>query len=254
MEISNTADSKYGESIAIIDSNGNNKIIYVNEKNPIKEIKCEGGEHIQQIPNVSKERDVIYCSGMSGSGKSYYIKNYADKYKKLYPKRNILLFSGIDSDSGSLDKIKDLKRVKIYEDGFINEEFSVNDFEESLVIFDDLEMIRNKLLFSKVMKIQDDLLQGGRHSKTSVAVANHSGANGKSTKLILNEASSIVLYPNGIGKRVLTYILEQYMGLDKNQIKRIKKLRSRWITIVKTYPLILLYEKGAFVLNDYDED
>ena len=36
MEISNTADSKYGESIAIIDSNsGNNKIIYVNEKNPI---------------------------------------------------------------------------------------------------------------------------------------------------------------------------------------------------------------------------
>ena len=117
-----------------------------------------------------------------------------------------------------------------------------------MVIFDDLEMIRSKLLFSKVM------LQRGRHSKTSVAVANHSGENGKSTKLILNEASSIVLYPNGIGKRVLTYILEQYMGLDKNQKKRIKKLRSRSVTIIKTYPLILLYEKGAFVLNDYDED
>ena len=131
--------------------------------------------------------------------------------------------------------------------------FSVDDFKECLVIFDDLEMIRNELLLNKIMKIQDDLLCGGRHSKTSVCICNHSAANGKSTKLILNEASSIVLYPNGLGKRVLNYILQEYLGLDKHQTNKIKKLRSRWlITIIKkTYPMILLYDKEAYILNDY---
>ena len=50
----------------------------------------------------------------------------------------------------------------------------------------------------------------------------------------------------------MKYLLDQYLGLDKEQIKRIKKLDSRWVTIMKSYPMIVLSEKEAYVLNPKD--
>ena len=51
----------------------------------------------------------------------------------------------------------------------------------------------------------------------------------------------------------MKYLLDSYFGLDKDQIKKIKKLNSRWVTIMKTYPMIVMYEKGAYILNDIME-
>jgi ABC-type dipeptide/oligopeptide/nickel transport system ATPase component len=262
MEISDTQNEQLGAPIGIILSKKNgNKFIYVKDGNSIKSFTCEVDkvnkvniETVQQIPCVMKERDVVYCSGMSGSGKSYYIKNFAQYYQKLYKGREIYVFSGIQEDAGSLDQIKDLKRVKIFEEGFLESQFSLEDFKDSLVIFDDLEMISDKPLKTKIMKLQHSMLCGGRHKNISLCVANHSVANGAETKLILNEATTIVLYCKGLGTRVLKYVLDQYLGQDKATIKKITKLESRWISIIKTYPQICLYETGGFVLNTHDED
>jgi hypothetical protein len=115
-------------------------------------------------------------------------------------------------------------------------------------------MINDKPLKVKIMKLQKSMLCGGRHNKISVCVANHSVANGDETKLILNEANTIVLYCKGLGQRVLKYVLEQYLGQDKHTITKIKKLKSRWVAVVRTYPNVCLHERGAFVLNSHDED
>jgi hypothetical protein len=255
MEISATQNENLGAPIAIIQSKKNgNKFIYVKDGNSLKSFTCEHDETVQQIPNVLKERDVIYCSGMSGSGKSYYIKNFAQYYQKLYKDQEIYVFSGIEEDSGSLDQIKNLKRVKIFEEGFLDSEFSLEDFKDSLVIFDDLEMINNKPLKTKIMKLQHSMLCGGRHKQISVCVANHSVANGHETKLILNESNTIVLYCKGLGKRVLKYVLDQYLGQDKATIEKITRAKSRWVAILKTFPMVCLHERGAFVLNTHDED
>jgi hypothetical protein len=255
MEISDTPNEKLGAPIAIIQSKKNkNNFIYVRDGNSIKSFTCQDDETVQQIPNVMKERDVVYCSGMSGSGKSYYIKNFAQYYQKLYKDREIYVFSGIEEDSGSLDQIKNLKRVKIFEEGFLDSEFSLEDFKDSLVIFDDLEMINNKPLKTKIMKLQHSMLCGGRHKQISVCVANHSVANGAETKLILNEANTIVLYCKGLGKRVLKYVLDDYLGQDKATITKITHAKSRWVAILKTFPMVCLHERGAFVLNTHDED
>ena len=40
--------------------------------------------------------------------------------------------------------------------------------------------------------------------------------------------------------------------LQQQIVNKIKKLDSRHITIVRTYPMILLYDKGAFVLNSLE--
>jgi hypothetical protein len=68
MEISSKADSSFGESLALIESKNGNKIVYVKDGNPIKSFECENDEAVKLIPNMFKERQVLYLSGQSGSG------------------------------------------------------------------------------------------------------------------------------------------------------------------------------------------
>ena len=155
-----------------------------------------------------------------------------------------------------MDKIKNLKRFNISAGDFLEEDFQSENFKDCLVIFDDLESINNKIIFNKVIKIQETLLTTGRHSRTSVAVSNHSVANGRVTKLISNESNVIVIFKSGLGNRILKYILDQYLGLDKDQIIKIKRLRgSRSVTIIKSsYPMVLLYDRGGYVLAAEEDD
>jgi hypothetical protein len=218
-------------------------VTYLTELN----LTSKKDQKFQQIPNVNVERTILYVTGASGSGKSYYTKNFCDCYKKIFPKREIYLFSSITDDS-SIDKIKGLKRVKITPE-FLNEDISAKDFENSLVIFDDTDCITDKKTKAKIQAILNSVLETGRHFNTSVVYTSHTACNGNDTKKILNEAHSITIFPTGLGGRSLKYLLDQYLGLDKEQIKRIKKLDSRWVTILKSYPMVVLSEKEAYILN-----
>ena len=96
------------------------------------------------------------------------------------------------------------------------------------------------------------LLQTGRHTRTSVIYTSHLPACGNQTKMILNEANSITFFFNGLGARALKYLLETHLGLDKLQRKKIKALNSRATSFLKTFPNIILYDKGAYKLTDLD--
>ena len=221
---------------------------------PFKTFNCKPNQKIQPLPDVSQERTIIYVTGMSGSGKSYYCKNFSDQYRKLYKDREIFLFSALAEDKGSIDKVKGLKRVKIHQEGFLAEDIKTSDFKDSLCIFDDCEAIQDKVLRKKIANIQNSILTTGRHHNISCVVTSHCATNGHETKIILNEAHQIVLFPNGVGQRSLKYVLEGYFGLDKAQIKKIKNTRdSRWVSILKTYPMCVLNEREAYLLNR-DED
>lgn len=251
-----------GQPIALIinkDKKKPNKVLFVeHDKTKVHHsfdsFKCSPDETIQQLPNVALERTIVYCSGASGSGKSYYIKNFADHYKKLYPKRDIYLFSPLEDDKGSIDKIKDLKKIKVFEPDFKTDDISADMFKDSLVIFDDCEAFSDKVLRKKVFAIQNAILTTGRHHNTSICVTSHTACNGVETKLILNEAHSITIFPNGLGGRTLKYLLDSYFGLSKNQIKKLKKLDGRWVTITKSYPMCVLAENECYTLNSREED
>lgn len=246
-------ENKGNRIATIINKNDNNKnkIIY-NEydkqlvKDYITEIKLNDDEFIQQIPNPKTERSILYVAGPSGSGKSYYTKLYIEQYNKQFPRNNIYLFSSLTEDT-TLDKLKIIKRIKL-QDKFLNTDFNINDFTNSLIIFDDTDCLKNRYVKEKVNIILDMILQTGRHTRTSCIYTSHLVNDGLNTKMILNEAHSITIFPSTLGGRAIKYLLDSYLGMDREQIKKLKKLESRWVTILKTAPKIILYQNGAYCL------
>jgi len=227
-----------------------NKFLYVDDKanNSIDSYECDYNETIQQIPDKETERSILYITGPSGSGKSYYTRNYILEYKKMFSKNNIYVFSSLDSDE-TLDKIPKIKRIK-FSEKFMMHDFKITDFKDSLVIFDDVDAETNKLKKAKIYCILSMILNTGRHERVSVIFTSHLSCAGNETKLILSEAHSITIFPKNAGNRSLKYLLDSYFGLDKHQINYIKNIKdSRWVTIIKTYPSVLISEKEAIVIN-----
>ncbi len=56
--------------------------------------------------------------------------------------------------------------------------------------------------------------------------------------------------PATLGTRSLKYLCENYLGMDKDEIKRLKKLKTRAVTIIKSYPKIVLSERQIYCLCD----
>lgn len=239
-------------------TNNKSPIVCVSDKSqgivrPFEELSLRDKEDqvFQLIPNPETERQILYITGSSGSGKSYFTRMYCNEFVKIFPKRPIYLFSSISDDS-SIDVIKGLKRIKFGKE-FLDEEFIINDFKDSLVIFDDTDCITDKKLRTKVSGILGMILETGRHTNTYCIYTSHLACAGNDTKRILNEAHSITFFPATAGGRTLKYLMDNYLGLDKKEITHVKKLPSRWITILKTYPKVVVSEKDIFLLSSLDK-
>jgi hypothetical protein len=214
-------------------------------------LKDKPNLHFQPIPDKQKERSITYVTGASGSGKSYWTRMYVDEYKRLYPKREVYLISSIADDS-SIDKIKGLHRIKL-EGDFLTNDVSAEDFKDSCLIFDDTDCITYKPLKLKIVGLLNSVLETGRHFNVEVIYTSHLACDGLNTKRILNECKSVVIFPSGLGGRSIKYLLDNYFGLDKEQIRKIKGVNSRWVAINKTYPMCVVSDKESFILNDRDE-
>lgn len=240
-----------------IDPKKNKDIYNENDKNNIKnyleEIILDSDEYIQQIPDKKIERSVLYITGASGSGKSYYTREYIKQYRITFPKNGIYLFSSLNEDA-TLDKLTYIKRVNL-DDGFLSTPFTIEDFKNSLIIYDDIDVISYKPMKRKLYEIMDMILQTGRHSRTSFIFTSHQANKGNDTKMILNECHSITIFPNNMGKRTSQYLLEGMFGFDRDDIKKIRKIgtKSRWVSILKTFPIIVAYNNGAYVVNTEDK-
>jgi Cdc6-like AAA superfamily ATPase len=131
-------------------------------RNGYTNIKLESHQSFQQIPD-NKERNILYVTGASGSGKSYYSVEYIHQYIKKHPKNDVFLFSSVGEDN-VLDKIKKLKWFKIHDEDFVGKTFTVDDFKDCLLIFDDVDCISSKPILKKVYEILDKVLTTGRHT------------------------------------------------------------------------------------------
>ena len=162
------------------------------DKNKDTELVLNDGE-MQPVFDTTQERSVFMICGMSGSGKSTYTAKLCKVYHNQYPDNKIILFSNKPSDP-VFDRLAYVDRITITED-LLTDQITLNELENSLVIFDDVECTTNKDIDKELMRISDLILQQGRSYKTSFVYITHQSNNYKATRNILNECHSVTVFP-----------------------------------------------------------
>ena len=127
-----------------------------------KQLKMTNDAKLQQVPDTTKEREIVYMTGPSGSGKSTYTRKYLEQWKKKNKDKEIYMFSSLPEDE-SLDDVKP-QRIKL-DRSIYEEPIEVEEFKDSVVIFDDIDVISDKKIRDAVYNILNKVLEIGRHFK-----------------------------------------------------------------------------------------
>ncbi len=221
-----------------------NKAMNIISNKQNKELIIHDGK-LEPIPNLDKiER--LYVAGPSDSGKSTYAAMYISNFLCLNPDKKFYIFSRVEKD----DVLDELDPIRIViNDELLNNPISPEELKNSIVLFDDIDTIQSKKIADIVRRLRDDLLETGRHEKAYVVAVSHQLLNYKHTRQLLNESTSVTFFPCSGSDYHIKRFLKTYCGLDEANIKKILKLPSRWVTLYKTYPMYVLYEKGCFLIS-----
>ena len=71
----------------------------------------------------------------------------------------------------------------------------------------------------------------------------------KFARTVLNEIQYLTIFPKSGSSQQIRYVLKTYFGFKDKQITKILNLDSRWVRISKSYPMYILYDKGAYIMN-----
>ena len=114
-------------------------------------------------------------------------------------------------------------------------------------------LVESGVCLRRKLNVGNQVLEIARHYKINCVATNHLPTTGKDTRTPLNEAHTITSFPHSAGGKIKD-MLEEYVGLDKEQIAHMKKQNSRWATIFKNYPQVYMVERELGLLNVLDDD
>ncbi|HLX52498.1 MAG TPA: hypothetical protein VKR58_01060 [Aquella sp.] len=213
------------------------------------EIEINDGK-LEPLIDVN-QRSVNYIAGPSGSGKSTYASNIIKNYKKIFPEKELFIFSRTDSQNDPA--LVNLGGYQISIDQSlltdpidITKELSGG----SILLFDDCNTVQDDKLKKAIDKLMADIMEIGRKLDITIIITNHLVIPNekKIARTIMNEMQCLTVFPKSGSSQQIRYALKQYFGLNNKQIDQILQIPSRWITIHKTYPQTIIYENGAFIL------
>lgn len=219
----------------------------------------------------------IFLTGPSGSGKSFLAKEIMKHDEKNRP---IIIFSKIDNDIS----LNDLKKLKITNNSFqdnnpdekdsfteseIKKEIgnprmikidlkteddllnlpSNEELKNCVCLFDDIDSFPSEIS-DFLNNYRDIILESGRHNNITVLSTSHQLYNWSKTRVILNEAEMVGLFPHS-NKRSAMIFLKDRMGLNKNQIDNIINECmncSRFLICKTSFPQMCIHEKGVILI------
>ena len=158
----------------------------------------------------------LFVAGESGSGKSYFIREYAKRYKSMFPRNPIFLISYLEQDD-TLDAYKQIIRINAFTEEFLEECMDIDieaEFGDSLVIFDDVDCVVNKKTSEKIYGLLNKMLRIGRHFGTSIAYLGHELYHSSELKSILNESMTVTFFPRFLNYKKMKYLLVSCFGIQ----------------------------------------
>ena len=201
-------------------------------------------------PSSEKERSVLFIAGESGAGKSYFAREYAKDYSKMFPRNNIYLISYLDRDE-TLDSYKKITRLNCFNDEFLAECNTLDleaEFSNSFVIFDDIDSMTEKKIKVIIYGLLNKMLRLGRHYNISVAYLGHELYSSHELKCILNESNTVTFFPRFLNFKKMKYLLQEYFGLSQDQIEKIRAMKDRNVTFIKGANKVILSDSQCFIL------
>jgi len=215
-------------------------------QNKNKQIFIKDGK-VQPLPRKNIVEKIL-VTGKSGCGKSTFVSKWLKEARKMFKLADddIIIISKLDEDP-ILDKLNPL-RIDLDED-MMNDPLQVSELANSVVVMDDIEKIRNKYILNNVLHLRDEILEVGRHFNTRLLCATHLLFDYKNTRVLLNEATAICLFCHAGSTFHIRRLLKEFIGLDKIQIQKLIKLKSRWVCIYTESPMYVLHEHGAYLLT-----
>jgi len=225
---------------------------YHNEKeqdNITTHIKLSDDEYFEELPtNDPTQTNIVMVSAKAGAGKSYYLKQYIQNYKKIYKDNKVYLLSESNTDK-LLDDL--VKRIPL--DKFVESELEWSDIpDHSLLAFDDIDCLENTrengFLKKKLYHLMNSSIQNARKKHISIVQTVHCATDGQTTKVMLLSCSSFVFFLNSVSVQHKN-ALNKYLGISKENIKKILSMKGRWVCIFNMTPMVIMGEREIYILG-----
>jgi hypothetical protein len=204
-------------------------------------------EFMEKLPLPLEEHEVIFCTGPPKCGKTYWVNEYVKMFKHIF-KLPVFRISRVQHDE-TLRK-DEQHYLNIAVDGdIIDNPLKLEDFTDSLVIFDDIESSEFPKATKMAYNLLDDMCKNGRHHRIAVIFCNQESRMGLKTKPILSTVTTLVVFPQNCSLYQTERLLKDHVGMSKTQIKDALHLNTRWEVISKACPQYVLYEHGVYLLG-----
>lgn len=158
-----------------------------------------------------------------------------------------------------------MKRIPLTEEFWINNPPDVKDshFRDTMWIFDDVDVIPcTKIRDSVENFVLQIATMGRKHNAKqgciSMCYLTHNSTVSKNSrlKLLMNEASAYVIYPQNCSPRLLRYLLSNYGNYEMAGPGDMKKLKEhgRWLYFFRLYPQYIISQRSAEIINKNEDD
>lgn len=189
------------------------------------------------IPIADTFRIAVF--GATGTGKSKWTAdNPMRAYSMLHPENKICVWTYFDHDP-AFDHIKTVE-YKDIDDSIVETPPKTSEFENTLMIFDDIEALP-KNVRDVMVKFRDQCLACGRKLGISTISIMHEIHAGHLTKTSITECDEIVIFSQGNGniKPVKKLLLEKF-GLSYRNTMSVIDSPTRWVLVKKSYPKVIM--------------
>lgn len=216
-------------------------------KDTIPYVKLREFEFLEKLPLPLEEHEVIFCTGPPKCGKTYWVNEYVKMFKHIF-KLPVFRISRVDHDETLKQNEGNYLNVPV-DDDLVKNPLKLEDFHDSLVIFDDIESSEFPKATKMAYNLLDDMCKNGRHHRIAVIYCNQECRQGIKTKAILSTVTTLVIYPKNASIYQTERLLKDHVGMSKIQINDALKLNTRWEVISKACPQYIMYEHGIYLLG-----
>lgn len=255
-----TNESDFTYPIAVVrGGKGNGKVIFVEQyENEEYWIETPPDRIVSIVDNgklepiLNEKTRIWYIAAPAGSGKSTFVATLIRNLLKI-EKVPLLLFSRVKDDPA----FQGLPfKVIPMDETLIDDPYEVEEVPDNAVcIFDDVDTVSNKKVLDSIINLQSQIQEIGRHKNIRCIMTSHlvNGNNKKQCRTIMNEMQAFTFFPGSGSIKQIKYCLSEYFGFGNKEIDFICKSQSRWITIYKNYPQIMMSEKKIIFTSELDD-